>query len=53
MADLPSILQTCEPRPDVLGGGLADGQFAGQLDHFARLAHAQGAPVRGAAQWLA
>ena len=53
MADLTSILQTCEPRPDVLGGGLADRHVAAQLDQFARVAHAEAVPVREAAQWLA
>ena len=45
MADLPSILQTCEPRPDVLGGGLADSHFAAQLDQVVR--NPAGYPVYG------
>src|SRR6202048_4724932 len=45
MADLPSILRTCEPRPDVLGGGLADSHFAAQLDQVVR--NPAGYPVYG------
>src|SRR6266540_1430085 len=31
VGQLRSILETCEPRPDVLSGGLADSHFAAQL----------------------
>ena len=36
MAELESILKTCEPRGDVLSGGLADSHFAAQLDQVVR-----------------
>jgi Protein of unknown function (DUF499) len=45
MAELRSILETCDPRPDVLGGGLADTHFAAQLDQVVR--NPGGYPVYG------
>ena len=33
---LRSIVETCEPRADVLGGGLTDAHFAAQLDQVVR-----------------
>src|SRR2546422_859481 len=33
---MPPITKTCLPRPDVLGGGLADNHFAAQLDQVVR-----------------
>jgi hypothetical protein len=32
VSELRPITQTCEPRDDVLKGGLADNHFAAQLD---------------------
>ena len=29
---MKSIMETCQPRPDVLEGGLTDWHFAAQLD---------------------
>src|ERR1039457_700325 len=45
MAELRSILETCDPRPDVLAGGLADTHFAAQLDQVVR--NPGGYPVYG------
>jgi hypothetical protein len=36
VGQLRSIIETCEPRPDVLSGGLADSHFAAQLDQVVR-----------------
>lgn len=36
MAALRSITETCEPRADVLAGGLTDAHFAAQLDQVVR-----------------
>lgn len=36
MSQLKSITETCVPRPDVLGGKLADNHFAAQLDQVVR-----------------
>lgn len=36
MPALRPITATCTPRPDVLGGGLADNHFAAQLDQVVR-----------------
>ena len=36
MAALRSIIETCEPRADVLAGGLTDAHFAAQLDQVVR-----------------
>ncbi len=33
---LRSIRETCQPRPDVLTGGMSDSQFAAQLDKVVR-----------------
>ena len=33
---LRPIIETCEPRPDVLSGGLTDAHFAAQLDQVVR-----------------
>ncbi len=33
---LRSIRETCQPRPDVLIGGMSDSQFAAQLDKVVR-----------------
>jgi hypothetical protein len=42
---LTSIIRTCTPRPDVVGGGLADNHFAAQLDQVVR--NPSGYPVYG------
>lgn len=42
---LASITQTCTPRPDVVGGGLADNHFAAQLDQVVR--NPSGYPIYG------
>src|SRR6266571_8815433 len=36
VGQLRSIVETCEPRHDVLSGGLADNHFAAQLDQVVR-----------------
>ena len=36
MTSLALITSTCEPRPDVLSGGLTDAHFAAQLDQVVR-----------------
>ena len=36
MSSLAPITSTCEPRPDVLSGGLTDAHFAAQLDQVVR-----------------
>ena len=36
MSRLAPITSTCEPRPDVLSGGLTDAHFAAQLDQVVR-----------------
>ena len=36
MAKLRPIVETCDPRPDVLAGGMSDNQFAAQLDKVVR-----------------
>ncbi len=36
MALLASVVDSCVPRPDVLGGGLVDKHFAAQLDQVVR-----------------
>lgn len=36
MVELRRITETCSPRPDVLGGHLADNHFAAQLDQVVR-----------------
>ncbi|MXX42195.1 MAG: ATP-binding protein [Acidimicrobiales bacterium] len=36
MAVLASVVDSCVPRPDVLGGGLVDKHFAAQLDQVIR-----------------
>lgn len=45
MPGLSSITQTCTPRADVIGGGLADNHFAAQLDQVVR--NPSGYPVYG------
>jgi hypothetical protein len=42
---LSSITQTCTPRADVIGGGLADNHFAAQLDQVVR--NPSGYPIYG------
>jgi hypothetical protein len=45
VGQLRSIVETCEPRHDVLSGGLADNHFAAQLDQVVR--NPEGYPIYG------